>query len=92
MLPDELESLLASTSLEEVIAAIEDPARQVQRGWDLRSWTYQAAPASVCFLHCNEKGQPSDVLVAVHAPEERRDRLAHLIADFPLPAKLVLVE
>lgn len=91
MHPDELESLLISATIDAVIAAIENPARQAERGWDLHNWTYWASPSSVCFLHWNEQDQPSDVVVAVRAPQERRERLAHLIADFPLPAKLVLV-
>lgn len=91
MSTNDLESLLTSTTLQEVIAAIEDPARQTEHGWDLHNWTYWASPASVCFLHWNEQGQPSDMVVAVRAPQSRRERLTPLIAGFPLPAKLVLL-
>lgn len=91
MQPNELESLLLSTSIEEVIAALDDPTRQEEHGWDLHNWTYRASPASVCFLHWDERGQPSDMVVAVRASPERRARLAPLVAAFPLPAKLVLI-
>lgn len=87
----ELESLLTSTTIDEVIAAIEEPTRQSEHGWDLHNWTYWSSPASVCFLHWSEQGQPSDMLVAVRAPQSRRDRLTPLLADLPLPAKLVLL-
>lgn len=92
MRTDELESLLAVTSVDEVVAAIDDPARQTLQGWDLHGWTYFPAPTSVCFLHFDDRGDPVELLVAVRASRSRRERLAGLIADFPLSAKLVLIE
>jgi hypothetical protein len=92
MHPDELESLLARVTVEEVTRAIDDPAVQARRGWDLHNWAYRTAPGSVCFLHADDSGRPTEVVVAVCAPRERRDRLARLVADFPVPAKLVLLD
>ncbi len=92
MRTDELERLLASTSVEEVVAALADPTCQVQRGWDLHGWTYSLAPSSVCLLHSDEKGKPLDMLVIVRASGTRRERLVDLLHDFPVPAKLVLIE
>jgi hypothetical protein len=92
MRTDELESLLACTSIEEVVAAIDDPALQAQRGWDLRGWTSSMAPSSLCLLHSDEQGNPLDMLVVVREPRTRRERLAGLLVDLPVSAKLVLIE
>lgn len=92
MRTEELESLLASAPVEEVMAAIDDPERAVEAGWNLHGWTYCLAASSVCLLHADESGKPQDMLVVVRAPRDRRERLARLVADFPLPAKLVLID
>ncbi len=50
--PDELKTLL--TSLEaaaEVVEAIDVPALQSLRGWDLRGWNYVLVPWGVRFAH-----------------------------------------
>jgi hypothetical protein len=92
MNPDELETLLRITELHDIITAIDNPRLQAERGWDLGCWGYRSAPGSVCFLYWNPEGQPTEMLVAVRAPRGQRDRIAHLVADFPLPAKLVLLD
>jgi hypothetical protein len=91
MRPEELEALLRVTDIDEVVAAINDPALQAERGWDLHDWAYRSAPGSVCLLHCDESGRPTELIVAVRAPGAPRDRLDRIVADFPLPAKLVLL-
>ncbi len=91
MAPDRLAELLTEVSERELMAAIDEPAVQAARGWDLRGWSYRAAPTSVCFLYSDETGRPTEAVIAVHAPPERRDGLARAVADFPLPAKLVLL-
>ena len=91
MPPDRLMELLSEVSERELMAAIDDPAVQAARGWDLRGWCYRAAPSSVCFLYSDETGRPTEAVVAVHAAPRRRAQLARAVADFPLPAKLVLL-
>jgi hypothetical protein len=91
MSPDRLTELLTEVSEREVMAAIDDPAVQAARGWDLRGWCYRAAPSSVCFLYADETGRPAEAVIAVHAPPERREGIARAVADFPLPTKLVLL-
>lgn len=91
MPPDRLVELLNEVSERELMAAIDDPAVQAARGWDLRGWCYRAAPSSVCFLYADDTGRPAEAVIAVHAPPERREGVARAVADFPLPAKLVLL-
>ncbi len=91
MAPDRLVELLSEVSEREVMAAIDDPAVQAARGWDLRGWLYRAAPSSVCFLYADDTGRPTEAVIAVHAPPERREGVARAVADFPLPARLVLL-
>jgi hypothetical protein len=75
----------------DLMAAIDNPALQEVRGWDLRGWCYRAAPGSVCFLYADATGRPAEAVIAVHAPPRRREQLARAVADFPLPAQLVLL-
>ena len=91
MQPDQLADLLTEVSDGDLMAAIDNPALQAARGWDLHGWCYRAAPSSVCFLYADETGRPTEAVIAVRAPKERREQLARAVADFPLPAKLVLL-
>jgi hypothetical protein len=91
MRPEQLAQLLNEVSDGDLMAAIDNPALQEVRGWDLRGWCYRAAPSSVCFLYSDETGRPTEAVVAVHAAPRRRAQLARAVADFPLPAKLVLL-
>ncbi len=87
----ELEKLLEKADLYLLMTAIDNRALQEERGWDLSDWTYRKAPGSICFLHADGDGRPHEMLVAVHATPERRASIERLFADFPLPAKLVLL-
>src|SRR5438105_14576263 len=91
MSPDRLAELLTEVSDRELMAAIDDPAVQAVRGWDLRGWCYRSAPSSVCFLYADETGRPTEAVIAVRARPRRREQLARAVADFPLPTKLVLL-
>jgi hypothetical protein len=91
MQPDRLAELLTEVSDQEVMAAIDDPALQADRGWDLHGWHYRASPSSVCFLYADAAGRPTEAVIAVHAPPDRRERISQVVADFPLPARLVMV-
>jgi hypothetical protein len=91
MPPDRLAELLTEVSDQDVMAAIDDPALQAARGWDLHGWHYRASPSSVCFLHADAAGRPTEAVIAVRAPPERRAGIARAVADFPLPARLVLL-
>ena len=52
MTPDELKTLLTSMEVTaEVVEAIDDPALQSLRGWDLRGWNYVLVPWGVRFTH-----------------------------------------
>ena len=52
MNPDELKALLSSlNSAADVVEAIDDPALQSLRGWDLRGWNYVLVPWGVRFTH-----------------------------------------
>lgn len=67
---DELKTLL--TSLEaaaEVVEAIDVPALQSLRGWDLRGWNYVLVPFGVRFTH-SAFAEESDLRIEVFA--ERR--------------------
>jgi hypothetical protein len=88
----ELEALLRKTDVSEVMTAIDNTELQAERGWDLSNWSYRSARGSICFVYWGVQGQPTEMLVAVRAPRERRERIEGLVAKFPLPAKLVLLE
>lgn len=91
MSADELEKLLEKTDPHLVMTAMDNRALQQERGWTLSDWTYRKAPGSICFWHADGDGQPTEVVVVVHAARERRAHIERLVADFPVPAKLVLL-
>ncbi len=50
--PDEIKTLLTSlAAAAEVVEAIDAPALQSLRGWDLRGWNYVLVPFGVRFTH-----------------------------------------
>ena len=52
MSPDELKALLTSMAVTaQVVEAIDDPALQCLRGWDLKGWSYVLIPWGVRFTH-----------------------------------------
>ena len=52
--PDEIKTLLTSlAAAAEVVEAIDAPALQSLRGWDLRGWNYVLVPWGVRFTHCD---------------------------------------
>ena len=52
MNPDELKALLTSMAVTaKVVEAIDDPALQSIRGWDLKGWSYVLVPWGVRFTH-----------------------------------------
>ena len=54
MTADELKTLLTSMEVTaEVVEAIDVPAFQSLRGWDLRGWNYVLVPWGVRFTHCD---------------------------------------
>ena len=91
MSADDLEKILETTDAHLLMTAMDNRALQAERGWDLSNWTYRKAPGSICFLHADGQGQPKEVLVAVRAAPERRASIERLVANFPVPAKLVLL-
>lgn len=88
----ELARLLNSAAaVQAVMAAIESPALAQARGWDLANWTYRATPGSICFIEHDGQGQAREVIVAVWAAEERRERIARVLTSFPLPVRLIML-
>ena len=70
MSPDELKTLLTSMAVTaEVVEAIDDPALQGRRGWDLTGWNYVLVPWGVRFTHNAFEGE-IDVRIEVF-PERR---------------------
>jgi hypothetical protein len=68
--PDELKTLLTSMEVTaEVVEAIDDPALQSLRGWDLRGWNYVLVPWGVRFTH-SDFAEEIDVRIEVF-PELR---------------------
>ena len=68
--PDELKTLLTSMEVTaEVVEAIDDPALQSLRGWDLRGWNYVLVPWGVRFTH-SAFAEEIDVRIEVF-PEHR---------------------
>jgi len=66
MTPDRLASLL--TNLEaaaEVVDAIENPALQRRRGWDLGAWKYDLVPWGVRFRYQGDQTDDSAEILAV---------------------------
>ena len=65
MSPDELKALLTSMAVTaEVVEAIDDPALQDRRGWDLAGWNYVLVPWGVRFTH-SAFGEAIDVRIEV---------------------------
>ena len=72
MSPNELKALLTSMAVTaEVVEAIDDPALQYRRGWDLTCWSYVLVPWGVRFTN-STSGEAIDVHVDVF-PEHRGD-------------------
>tara|TARA_R110002072_G_scaffold289831_2_gene457111 strand:+ start:52399 stop:52635 length:237 start_codon:yes stop_codon:yes gene_type:complete len=70
MSPDELKILLTSMEVTaEVVEAIDAPALQSLRGWDLRGWNYVLVPWGVRFTH-SAFAEEIDVRIEVF-PEHR---------------------
>lgn len=70
MSPDELKALLTSMEVTaEVVEAIDVPALQSLRGWDLRGWNYVLVPWGVRFTH-SAFAEEIDVRIEVF-PEHR---------------------
>jgi hypothetical protein len=68
--PDELKTLLTSMEVTaEVVEAIDDPALQSLRGWDLTGWNYVLVPWGVRFTH-SDFAEEIDVRIEVF-PELR---------------------
>jgi hypothetical protein len=68
--PDELKSLLASMEVTaEVVEAIDVPALQSLRGWDLRGWNYVLVPWGVRFTH---SAFAEEIAVTIEVFAERR--------------------
>ena len=70
MNPDEPKALLTSMEVTaEVVEAIDVPALQSLRGWDLRGWNYVLVPWGVRFTH-SAFAEEIDVRIEVF-PEHR---------------------
>lgn len=70
MRPDELKTLLTALGkAADVVEAIDDPAVQSLRGWDLRGWNYVLVPWGVRFMH-RDSLEEIDVRIEVF-PESR---------------------
>ena len=68
--PDEIKTLLTSlAAAAEVVEAIDAPALQSLRGWDLRGWNYVLVPWGVRFTH-SAFAEEIDVRIEVF-PEHR---------------------
>jgi len=73
MTADELKTLLTSMEVTaEVVEAIDVPALQSLRGWDLRGWNYVLVPWGVRFTH-SDFALEIDVSIEVF-PEHRGNR------------------
>jgi hypothetical protein len=91
MRPDELSELLTSMAqAAEVVEALDDPARQAARGWDLAGWSYDMVPWGVRFLYHDGRAVAATV-VAVALPEARRAQLAPVYGGSPWPTTLLLL-
>ena len=67
--PDELKTLLTSMEVAaEVVEAIDVPALQSLRGWDLRGWNYVLVPCGVRFTH-SAFAEEIDVRIEVFAEQ-----------------------
>ena len=56
MLPEELRGLLTSMHVAaDVVEAIDTPALQAKRGWDLARWSYDCIPWGVRFLRRDDR-------------------------------------
>jgi len=55
MSPEELTAHLSNLGeAADVVEAIDDPARQCRRGWNLSGWTYELIPWGVRFVYRGE--------------------------------------
>ncbi len=77
MLPHELAKLITALSgAADIVDAIDNPSKQVERGWDLTCWSYDFVPWGVRFLYRKCDGPVSVAVVAAALPETNRERLA----------------
>jgi hypothetical protein len=82
MRPDELSKFLLSMSLAaDVVEAIDRPALQWQRGWNLANWTYDLVPWGVRFHHHDGPRNPETTVVAVALPENLRGTFGNVYTD-----------
>lgn len=66
MLPEELQGLLTSMDVAAaVVEAIDEPALQAQRGWDLARWSYDCIPWGVRFLRRDSGHRVTAIVKAV---------------------------
>ena len=92
MRPEELaDSLTSMRVAADVVEALDSPALQVERCWELAGWDHGWAPFGVRFARWDGRGQVTAAVVAVALPESRRDDLARAYAGFPWPTTLLLL-
>lgn len=70
MRPEELTTLLTSLgAAADVVEAIDCPAIQKHRGWNLTHWTYNLVPWGVRFVHDDGEHPEVSTVVALALPE-----------------------
>jgi hypothetical protein len=66
MRPEELKRLLTSMKMAaEVVEAIDEPALQTERGWDLAGWSYDCIPWGVRFVRRDDRQRLMVIRVVV---------------------------
>jgi hypothetical protein len=89
---DDLIRLLTSLAMAaDVVEAIENPALQARRGWNLAGWGYDWVPWGVRFLQRDVQARVTAAVVAVALPEERRAALPPSWVRAPWPTRLLLL-
>ena len=75
----------------DVVEAIDDPALQARRGWDLKGWTYDCVPWGVRFLRHDGGQEVTGAVVAVALTREGLAFPPPAYARAPWPTRLLLL-
>lgn len=92
MRPEELVRLLTSMRVvADVVEALDDPALQVERCWELAGWSHEAMPCGVRFALHDGLGRVTAAVVAAGLPASCRAEFSCACANTPWPTTFLLL-
>lgn len=92
MTPEELQGLLTSMArAAEVVEAIDEPALQTQRGWNLAGWTYEMVPWGVRFHYRGRQGEDRSAILVVAFRRKQGPDLSQEWASHSCPTMILML-